>query len=98
MSENNNPSNKPEPAKVVGHGHGHGHGHDGANSGIIKKAEYFDVFISYKRDHGEDHGEKLAESLYTKLKADGYKVWIDNMEIGYAANFVTRLEEAIIHS
>jgi hypothetical protein len=68
------------------------------NSGIIRKTEYFDLFISYKRDNGGDHGQKLAEELYEKLTADGYKIWLDNQEIGYSSNFEQRIEEAIIHS
>ena len=57
------------------------------NSGIIGKTDHFDLFISYKRDNGGDHGQKLAEELYEKLTADGYKVWLDNIEIGYSTNF-----------
>jgi biopolymer transport protein ExbD len=71
---------------------------DDFNSGIIRKTEYFDLFISYKRDNGGDHGQKLAEELYEKLTADGYKIWLDNQEIGYSSNFEQRIEEAIIHS
>ncbi|GAB5416730.1 MAG: hypothetical protein Crog4KO_22190 [Crocinitomicaceae bacterium] len=67
-------------------------------SGIIRKTEYFDLFISYKRDNGGDHGQKLAEELYSKLTADGYKVWLDNEEIGFSSDFEKRLEEAILHS
>ena len=68
------------------------------NSGIIKKSEYFDLFISYKRDNGGDHGQKLAIELHEKLTADGYKVWLDNEEIGFSNNFEQRIEEAILHS
>ncbi len=68
------------------------------NSGIIRKSEYFDVFISYKRDNGGDHGQKLAIKLYEKLNNDGFKVWIDNEEIGFSNNFEQRIEEAILHS
>lgn len=68
------------------------------NSGIIRKTEYFDLFISYKRDNGGDHGQKLAEELHEKLTADGYKVWIDNEEIGFSNNFEQRIEEALLHS
>jgi hypothetical protein len=68
------------------------------NSGIIKKSEYFDLFISYKRDNGDDHGQKLAIELHEKLTADGYKVWLDNEEIGFSNNFEQRIEEAILHS
>ncbi len=67
-------------------------------SGIIRKTEYFDLFISYKRDNGGDHGQKLAEELYRKLTDDGYKVWLDNEEIGFSSDFEKRLEEAILHS
>ena len=31
------------------------------NSGVIRKTETFDLFISYKRDNGEDIGQVLAE-------------------------------------
>lgn len=68
------------------------------NSGIIRKSEYFDLFISYKRDNGGDNGEKLAVKLYQKLTKDGFKVWLDNEEIGFSSNFEQRLEEAILHS
>lgn len=68
------------------------------NSGIIRKSEYFDLFISYKRDNGGDNGEKLAIELYEKLTKDGFKVWLDNEEIGFSSNFEQRLEEAILHS
>jgi len=68
------------------------------NSGIIKKSEYFDLFISYKRDNGGDHGQKLAIELHERLTADGYKVWLDNEEIGFSSNFEQRIEEAILHS
>ncbi|NOQ71129.1 MAG: TIR domain-containing protein [Crocinitomix sp.] len=68
------------------------------NSGIIRKSEYFDLFISYKRDNGGDHGQKLAVELHQKLTADGYKVWLDNEEIGFSNNFEQRIEEAILHS
>ena len=68
------------------------------NSGIIRKSEYFDLFISYKRDNGDDHGQKLAIELHEKLTANGYKVWLDNEEIGFSNNFEQRIEEAILHS
>lgn len=68
------------------------------NSGIIRKSDYFDLFISYKRDNGADNGEKLAIELYEKLTKDGFKVWLDNEEIGFSSNFEQRLEEAILHS
>ena len=68
------------------------------NSGIIRKTEYFDLFISYKRDNGGDHGQELAVKLHKKLTEDGFKVWLDNEEIGYSSNFERRIEEAIVHS
>ena len=68
------------------------------NSGIIKKTEYFDLFISYKRDNNGDHGQKLADELYEKLTQDGFKVWLDNEEIGFSNDFELRLEQAILHS
>ncbi|GEM_PF-5579579 len=68
------------------------------NSGIIRKTEYFDLFISYKRDNGGDHGQKLAEELYEKLTKDGFKIWLDNEEIGFSSDFELRLEQAILHS
>ena len=68
------------------------------NSGVIRKTETFDLFISYKRDNGEDNGQVLAELLYDKLTADGYKVWLDNQEIGFSSDYEMRLEQAILHS
>ena len=68
------------------------------NSGIIRKCEYFDLFISYKRDNGDDHGQKLAIELHDKLTKDGFKVWLDNEEIGFSNNFEQRIEEALLHS
>ena len=67
-------------------------------SGIIRKSEYFDLFISYKRDHGQDHGQKLAERLYDELIADGFKVWIDKQEMGSPTDFEDRIEEALLLS
>jgi len=67
-------------------------------SGIIRKTEYFDLFISYKRDNGGDHGQKLAEKLYLDLTKQGFKVWLDNEEIGFSRDFEKRIEEAILHS
>ena len=40
-------------------------------SGIIKKTENFDLFISYKRDNGGDHGQQIAERLYRELTRKG---------------------------
>ena len=68
------------------------------NSGIIRKSEYFDLFISYKRDNGGDHGQRLAVELHEKLTKDGFKVWLDNEEIGFSNNFEQRIEEALLHS
>lgn len=68
------------------------------NSGIIRKSEYFDLFISYKRDNGGDHGQRLAIELHEKLTKDGFKVWLDNEEIGFSNNFEQRIEEALLHS
>lgn len=68
------------------------------NSGIIGKTDHFDLFISYKRDNGGGHGQKLAEELYEKLIADGYMVLLDNLEIGCSTNFEKRIEETIVHS
>lgn len=68
------------------------------HSGIIRKTEYFDLFISYKRDNGEDHGQKMAERLYSDLTARGLKVWLDNEQIGFSRDFEVRIEEAILHS
>ena len=68
------------------------------NSGIIRKSEYFDLFISYKRDNGADHGQKLAFELHDKLTKDGFKVWLDDEEIGFSNNFEQRIEEALLHS
>jgi len=65
------------------------------HSGIIRKTECFDLFISYKRDNGRDNGEVLALELYEKLTKDGFRVWLDNEEIGFSSNFEQRLEEAI---
>lgn len=67
-------------------------------SGIIRKTEYFDLFISYKRDNGGDHGQQLAERLYKDLTKLGFKVWLDNEEIGFSRDFEKRIEEAILHS
>jgi len=68
-------------------------------SGIIRKTEYFDLFISYKRDaNGKDLGQQLAERLYKDLTAKGFKVWLDNEEIGFSRDFEKRIEEAILHS
>jgi len=67
-------------------------------SGIIKKTENFDLFISYKRDNGGDHGQQIAERLYRELTRKGLKVWLDNEEIGYSRDFEVRIEEAILHS
>jgi len=68
------------------------------HSGIIRKTEYFDLFISYKRDNGEDHGQQTAERLYRDLTARGLKVWLDNEQIGFSRDFEVRIEEAILHS
>ena len=68
------------------------------NSGVIPKSELFDLFISYKRDNGEDHGQQLALELYDKLTADGYKVWFDKQEIGFSTDFELRIEQALMHS
>ncbi len=68
------------------------------NSGVIPKTEYFDLFISYKRDNGEDHGQVLAFDLYERLTKEGYKVWLDNQEIGFSTDFEKRIELAILHS
>ena len=43
------------------------------NSGIIRKSEYFDLFISYKRDNGGDNGEKLASLNFMNRTALGMK-------------------------
>lgn len=67
-------------------------------SGIIRKTEFFDLFISYKRDNGGDHGQQLAERLYKDLTKMGFKVWLDNEEIGFSRDFEKRIEEAILHS
>ena len=58
----------------------------------------FDLFISYKRDNGGDHGQRLAIELHEKLTKDGFKVWLDNEEIGFSNNFEQRIEEALLHS
>lgn len=77
---------------------GHGSAHHG-RSGIIKKTEYFDLFISYKRDeNGNDHGQEMAFRLYRELTAIGLKVWIDREEIGLPGDFEVRIGEAILHS
>ncbi len=68
------------------------------NSGIIRKTDYFDLFISYKRDNGGDHGQQMAERLYYDLTARGLKVWLDNEQIGFSRDFEVRIEEAILHS
>ncbi len=75
-----------------------GPAHNDFRSGIIRKTEYFDLFISYKRDNGGDHGQQLAERLYKDLTAKGFKVWLDNEEIGFSRDFEKRIEEAILHS
>lgn len=67
-------------------------------SGIIRKTDYFDLFISYKRDNGGDNGQKLAIRLHKDLTAMGFKVWLDNEEIGFSRDFEKRIEEAILHS
>lgn len=67
-------------------------------SGIIRKTEYFDLFISYKRDNGGDHGQQLAERLYKDLTRMGFKIWLDNEQIGFSRDFEKRIEEAILHS
>jgi len=54
---------------------------DHFDSGVIRKTEYFDVFISYKRDNEEEFNEHALKSL----KATGKMIvrnggkWIEGL-------------------
>jgi TIR domain-containing protein len=68
-------------------------------SGTIYNTEYFDVFISYKRDKGEqENGEILARKLNSSLKSDSKKIWFDRDDIGETADWYKRIEIGILHS